>query len=126
MEKKVKTFEDACKVLGLNPEHLPVVENLPEKDRKSIVAYYKLIIITRALNEGWEPDWLDYNQRKYWPWFSYGGAAAGFAFAYTSYAASYTTAIIGSRLCFKTRELAKFAGTQFRDLYFECLFIDMN
>jgi hypothetical protein len=64
--ERVKTFEDACEVLGLNPENLPIVENLPEKDRQSIVAYYKLTVIVRALNEGWKPDFSDHNQWKYW------------------------------------------------------------
>ena len=50
--EKVKTFEDACVILGLDPEKLPIVEYLPEKDQISIIAYYKLAIITRALNEG--------------------------------------------------------------------------
>jgi hypothetical protein len=124
--EQVKTFEDACKVLGLDPENIPFVENLPEKDRRSIVAYYKLTIIIRALNEGWEPDFSDYSQWKYWNWFYVDrGAYAGFAFAYTYYSASFTSAALGSRLCFKTRELATFARGNFRDLYFEYLFIDM-
>jgi hypothetical protein len=125
---KVKTFEDACKILGLDPENVPVVEHLPEKDRKSIVAYYKLTIITRALNEGWEPDFSDWNQRKYWNWFyikKNNGADADFASAYTNGTASNTTAYVGHRLFFKARELATFTHEQFRDLYFEYLFIDM-
>ena len=47
MEKitdKIKSFEDACKHLRLNPNDLPVVDMLPEKDRKSIIAFYKLRI----------------------------------------------------------------------------------
>lgn len=122
--EQVKTFEDACKVLGLEPNNLPIVENLPEKDRQSIIAYYKLVIIARALNEGWEPDFINCNEYKYWNWFYY-GALAGLAFAYTNIAASTTCAHIGSRLCFKTRELATYAREQFRDLYFEYLFIEM-
>lgn len=72
MEKitdKVKSFEDACKHLGLNPNDLPVVYMLPEKDRKSIIAFYKLTIIIRALNEGWEPDWSNWDKWKYYNWF---------------------------------------------------------
>jgi hypothetical protein len=67
--KKIASYEDACKELGLNPENLPVVDTLPEKDRKSIVAYHKLIVITRALNEGWEADFSNHNQWKYWNYF---------------------------------------------------------
>ncbi|MDR0692560.1 MAG: hypothetical protein LBF69_05940 [Prevotellaceae bacterium] len=125
--EKVKTFEDACEVLGLNPESLPIVENLSKKDSKNIIAYYKLIIIIRALNEGWEPDFQNWNERKYWNWFyiASDGAAAGFAYASTYFAQPDSPALVGSRLCFKTRELAVYAHEQFRDLYFECLFTNM-
>jgi hypothetical protein len=125
--EKVKTFEDACKVLCLDPENLPVVENLPEKDGRSIIAYYKLTIITRALNEGWEPNFSGWGEWKYWNWFytEHNGACAGFVCEHSAAAASYTYAYFGSRLCFKTRELATYAREQFRDLYFEYLFINM-
>jgi hypothetical protein len=125
--EKIKTFEDACDVLGLDTENLPIVENLPEKDRQSIIAYYKLAIITRALNEGWEPDWMNSNEYKYCNWFytTYAGAHAGFACASTAIVPSNTYTIVGSRLCFKTRELAAYAHENFLDLYFEYLFINM-
>ncbi|MDR1339388.1 MAG: hypothetical protein LBK58_04975 [Prevotellaceae bacterium] len=125
--ERIKTFEDACRELGLDPEQISIVGHLPEKDRKSIIAYYKLIIIIRALNEGWEPDFTDYNQYKYWNWFytESNGTHAGFVSANAIDAATNTGTTIGSRLCFKTRELATYACEQFRDLYFEYLFIDM-
>lgn len=118
---KVKTFEDACKVLGLDPKQLPVVDLLPEKDRKSIIAYYKLTVIIRALNEGWEPNWNDWNEYKYFNWFYLD--SAGFGYATTHDAAAHST--IGSRLCYKNDTLARYARVQFRDLYFEYLFIEL-
>jgi hypothetical protein len=124
--EKIKTFEDACRFLGLDSKNLPLVEHLPEKDRRSIIAYYKLIVITRALNEGWEPDFSDWTQYKYWNWFYMAnGAAAGFVAAYTAPVPSHPYTAIGARLCFKTRELATYVSEQFRDLYFEFIFIDM-
>jgi len=111
--EKITSFESACEFLGLEPV-LPQVELLPEKDRKSILAYYKLTIIIRALNEGWEPDWSDWNQYKYYNWF-YVDSSAAFRFDYTFYTNASTD--VSSRLCFKTRDIAAYAGTQFIDIY---------
>lgn len=46
------------------------------------------------------------------------GSDAGFAYAASSYAPSLTYAAIGSRLCFKSSALAKYAGEQFAEIYF--------
>lgn len=119
---KVKSFEDACQFLGIDPKHLPVVDNLPEKDQKAIVAFYKLTIIIRALNEGWEPNWKNWNEYKYFNDF-YGRSASGFVCSGTGYALTDTD--IGSRLCFKSRELAEYALSQFKELYLQYLLIDM-
>jgi hypothetical protein len=124
---RIKSYEDACVELGLNPENLPIVDRLPQKDWISVIAYYKLTVITSALNEGWEPDWINHDQSKYFNWFyiEIYGANAGFGCAYTTSAASSTYTYIGSRLCFKDRRIAEYAREQFRDLYFEYLFIEM-
>lgn len=119
---KVKSFEDAYQFLGLDPKHLPVVDNLPEKDQTAIVAFYKLTIIIRALNEGWEPDWKNWNEYKYYNYF-YMRSASGFVCSYTD--CTGTSASIGSRLCFKSRELAEYALSQFKELYLQYLLIDM-
>jgi hypothetical protein len=119
---KVKSFEDAYQFLGLDPKHLPVVDNLPEKDQTAIVAFYKLTIIIRALNEGWEPDWKNWNEYKYYNYF-YMRSASCFVYSYTTYAIADTS--FGSRLCFKSRELAEYALSQFKELYLQYLLIDM-
>jgi hypothetical protein len=125
--ERIRTFADACKELGLDPENLPIVEHLPEKDRTSIIAYYKLIIITHALNEGWEPDVSDHSQYKYWNWFysARDRIAEGYYETGIGYSPFPVYTNLGSRLCFKKRELAVYASSQFKDLYFEYLFIDM-
>ena len=128
MEKiteKIKSFEDACKHLGINPNDLPAVDMLPEKDRKSITAFYKLTVIIRALNEGWEPDWSNSNEYKYYNWFyvekGEDQRSSGFRCDVTCYAVTYTHT--GSRLCFKNEELAEYAAKQFKELYREYLLI---
>lgn len=122
MEKitdKVKSFEDACKHLGLNPNDLPVVYMLPEKDRKSIIAFYKLTIIIRALNEGWEPDWSNWDKWKYYNWFyvEKGGDQRSSGFRYNATGSDVTRACTVSRLCCGTYDDAGYIGKQFEDLY---------
>lgn len=53
--------------------------------------------------------------------YAHDGAYAGFAFAGSIYAPSNPDANFGSRLCFKSRELAVYAGNQFADLYLHFL-----
>ncbi|MDD3194386.1 MAG: hypothetical protein PHU68_01120 [Paludibacter sp.] len=113
--EKIKSYEDACNALGLNPEDLPVVDMLPEKDKSSIISYYKLIVIIRALNEGWEPDFYNIHERKYYNWLWVD--SAGFVFVSSSNASSSTAALLGSRLCFKNSNLARFAAEHFLELY---------
>lgn len=119
--KRVKTYADACAVLGIEPVNEDVLTKLGFT--KDEIAYRKLKTIAEALNEGWRPNWDDSDEYKYWPWFVYNPAYAGFAHAYTHYSASGTTAHFGSRLCYKTRELAAYAGRTFEGLYNDYLLI---
>ncbi len=112
---RVKTYADACAVLGVEPVNDEVLAKLGFT--KDEIAYRKLKTIAEALNEGWVADFSDSSTYKYWPWFVYSGASAGLSYAYSHCTASYTTADIGSRLCYKTRKLAAYAGSQFIDLY---------
>lgn len=98
---------------------------LPEKDRKSIIAFYKLTIIIRALNEGWEPDWSNWDECKYYNWFyvEKGEDQRSSGFRYDDAYCAHTYAGTCSRLCFKNRELAEYAAEQFKKLYREYLLI---
>jgi hypothetical protein len=128
MEKKeiylrLNSYESACEYLGReNDIVLCAVHN---KHHKAMIAMFKLVTIAEAWNaaDGFVPDWANSRQYKYFPWFSYNGASAGFAFAHTYFAASYTGATIGSRLCFKSHELASRFGQQFVDLWNDFLLL---
>ena len=114
-EKKIASYEDACRVLNIQPINEEVFNIFPKEDQRSMLAYHKLTVITRALNNGWKPNWDDQNEWKYYPLFRY--VNAGLSYAYTINAASNTTAAFGSRLCFPTSALAKYAAEHFADLY---------
>lgn len=114
--ERVKTFEDACEVLGLDPGNILSATVKDENAHKHVApleAFLKLRIISEALNEGWEPDWSDSNQYKYFPLFE--NIDSGFRFYGSSNPYRYSS--VGSRLCFKNRKLSDYAGTQFCDLY---------
>lgn len=119
---RVKSFEDACQVLGIST-NVPEVKGLPRKHQKAIIANYKLIVIAEALNEGWKPNWQDSDEYKYYPWFDMSNPA-GVGYSNTNNAASNTTAAFGSRLCLKNRELAIYFGQTFTDLFNDSLLLN--
>ena len=120
-----------------------------EKDMRDLTAFLKLRIITAALNQGWAPDWTNSDECKYYPWFclytedeyndldaddkerccrvvgrsnNYAYAYGGLVCAYANNASSSSSTNSGSRLAFKTRELALYAGNQFVDLWCDFVF----
>lgn len=120
--KTLKTFEDACKIEGLDPKTVvPDFSAYPEKDRKAMIAHAKLVIVARAANrlanggEEWTPDWTNYNQWKYYPWFDMGRGSSGFRF--DGYDCWITPSYVGSRLCFLSGKVATYVGKQFTELY---------
>ncbi len=119
---RIKTFEDACNKLEVAPDYsFLLAYKGTDADMLSAHAYMKLIIIARALNEGWEPDWTDSSETKYYPWFN--NYKPGVGFSRSGYDCWRTYASCGSRLCFKSSELAMYAGTQFIEIYNQFLII---
>jgi hypothetical protein len=117
MYTKIKTFEDACVKENLDPNTvIPDFSLFPEKDRQAMIDHAKLIIINKAINEDWIPDWLNYNQTKYYPWFEM-GSSSGVGFSCDDYVDWSTSSNVGSRLCFESREKAIYAGKTFIELY---------
>ena len=83
---RVKTYEDACKVLGVEPIN---EQNAKAQGfRSDEIARRKLETIAAALNEGWKPDWNNTDQYKYYPYFyiqenAKGKGSAGLSCAFT-------------------------------------------
>lgn len=113
IQDRIKSFGDACDFLGVE-NIIPDVDGLESKHKKAVIAHYKLAIIAQALNEEWEPDWSESSEKKWWPWFR---LSSGFGFGSSYYGYDYSYSDVGSRLCFKSRELSDYAAKQFIDLY---------
>jgi hypothetical protein len=78
------------------------------------IAYRILKMLAKSLNQGWVPDWSNHNEYKYYPYFELGGSSG---FRFHGYGLWRSHSLVGSRLCFKTRELAEHAGKHFTDVY---------
>ena len=143
IRERIKTFDDAIQELG---EEHPYVKAYREwmrvrlANQKDIEAYLKLRIIAAALNEGWEPKFTK-DEWRYFPWFYiyskeeleemdeeersrvagranyYAIAYGGLAYAYAFHASSNSNTVCGSRLAFKSEELAVYCGQQFIDIW---------
>lgn len=146
--ERVKTFEDACKELGEDHKLVQQFKAIQEAiaEDKEATAYFKLGIITAALNEGWEPDFTNDSEYRYYPylclwtkeeledkdeawkdehnlqlWLGGGasnfGSNCGLASANSGLAWSSATAYFSARLAHKTEELAIYSGKQFTELW---------
>jgi len=113
--KTIKTFEDACRKLDIDPTKLPDVSGIPEEFATPIVAAYKLMIIYKAINNGWIPNWNNCAQWKYYPW--YGVLSSGFGFSGSGYDCDGTGASVGSRLCTDSSDKALYISEQFKKEY---------
>ena len=149
VRERIKTFHDAYCALG--NEHPFVVSyekyvNTASGEEADVIAYLQLRIITAALNEGWEPQFVP-GEYRWAPYFvlytkeeiekmnaqtkarvvyrSNNGAYAsgGVSYASASYGSAIVHAGIGSRLAFKSEELAEYAGKQFLEIYADLCFI---
>ncbi|HFK5562086.1 TPA: hypothetical protein ACGZ9C_001733 [Elizabethkingia anophelis] len=112
IKERIKTFNDVLQYHGIEPETFSM-ECLSLTDDE--IAYKQIKLIASALNEGWVPDWNDRNQTKYYPWFRMGSSSGGFSCDDCDCDGSGSS--VGSHLCYKSSELAKYAGTQFISIY---------
>ena len=118
---------------------------------KDLLAYIKLCIIASALNEGWKLKFTE-EERRWYPRYlifskkyynnlseeqkkksrvvGRGGYNANAYFALVSASANYSSSDLhmfyGSRLFFKSKELAEYAGKQFIDIYVDYLFNEIK
>lgn len=134
----ITDFESARKALGLKPnDGLAVtqrlvgggaislkdvaqfIDEINPKHLDALIALNKLFTIAQAWNkeDGFVPDFSDWNQDKWFPWFVYDKDAAGFEYAHAYSTPTYADANVGSRLCFKSSARAAQFGKQFADLY---------
>ena len=136
VKERIKTFEDACREIGIDAEAWSR-DKISLGLEPDVLAFLKLRIIVKALNEGWEPQFIE-DEYRYYPWFIlYTGeeynkldeeekSRVVYRSNYDAYAlsdSSSSSALIGVRLAFKTSELAAYCGRQFLDIWADFVFL---
>ena len=139
--ERVKTFDDALKELKPFRPLVKEYKALCKADvTENMIAYSRLCIVTAALNEGWTPQFVK-GECRYLQYFRLyskedisrmseeeksrvvyrsdynAGVFGGVSYAGASSDSAVVHAYVGSRLAFKTEELAEYAGKQFIDLW---------
>ena len=152
IKERIKTFEDAVNAIGedhpLVAQYKAINNAFKEEDNNfHLFAYTRLTIIAEALNEGWRPEYTE-DEYRYYPWFglytqeeyddmddddkercrfvgrSYSNAYAygGLVYASAYSGSAFSITHVGSRLAFKSRDLAIYCGKQFIDIWINYLF----
>ena len=102
---KIKTVEDAFKHLG---------REIPTTDHEIVCG------VIEALNDGWKPNWDDSDEYKYYIWWNMQSSA----FSVDTVDYRYSVSGVGSRLCFRSSELAEYCANQFKDLWRKYMLIE--
>ncbi|MCO6499108.1 MAG: hypothetical protein J5I47_01880 [Vicingus serpentipes] len=108
--ERIKTVDDVLNDNGVTMSELDkMFKGVPEHFKHQYIAE----LLCKSLKEGWEPDWDNSNEYKYYPWF----VMSSSGFRYNDCVGWSAGSAVGSRLCFKSRKLAVYAGEQFTELY---------
>ena len=113
IKERINTLNDALQENGKTEDDFRKSCEGLEPDE---VAYKMIKEIVTAFNEGWTPDWTNSNEGKYYPWFKMGSPSGG-GFSCDDCDDWYTYSGVGSRLCYKSADLAKHAGQLFESIY---------
>lgn len=150
--ERIKTFEDALDELEVRAANGDNTAKMlyddwhnVTTDSDDLIAYLQLRIITAALNEGWEPQFTNGEHRWYFWYdlitkeqyyklsaedkrrvFGRGGGNAyahyGLVYSLAYDASSGSGSGYGSRIAFKSEELAAYACRQFAEIYADFFF----
>lgn len=146
--ERVSCWDDVVRELGYDPVER-LLDHTERGDGFNFepdeIAYIKLKAIATVLNEGWTPQFTT-DEYRWFPWFYLytqdeidkmseekrsrvvlrssvsASAAGGVACALAHSDSSFAVTNYGSRLAFKTEELAVYAGKQFTEIWADFVF----
>lgn len=109
-EKKIETIEDAIEYLTENDEDVKELSTLTPNTKS--YNYLALIVVVKALNQGWIADWSNTDEKKWVLWFYLG---KNFSHYHSNW--HYSNSIAPASLVFKDEETANYASEKFIELF---------
>jgi hypothetical protein len=119
IENHLEDYKLACEKLNISSE-LPNVPHLPIGLQNFILSKIMLPILIKAERGDWVPDFNNYSQWKYYPWWdmeTYGDDTAGSGFSLNGVYCDGTGTCIGAPFVFEHEVTAKEFAEKYIDLY---------
>lgn len=113
---RINGLDDVLSINGID-RHKRMVLWATLQDIPHLMYFDQACLIAEAYNEGWTPDWDNTNEYKYYAWWYMNKGASGSAFRFGSCNFGSHASTVGSRLVFRTEELARDAAKKFKDVY---------
>lgn len=107
--KRIKTFADVCKEDNTTEEEFKKKYSTLDENTYS---FLQCKLISKVFNQGWEGDWDNSNEYKYFVYFDMRDKGSFFDCGCWD-----SESYVSAALQFKTRKLATYCGKQFEDIY---------
>ncbi|KUY28059.1 hypothetical protein [Elizabethkingia ursingii] len=114
---KVNSVQEAFEKEGLDANKITVT-GVPERHVNAVIALAKLFVVNDHLQPNFNPDYTNYSQDKYEPWFRM-GSSSGVGFSYDDYGYWRTASYSGSRLAYENTDIMEEVAEhpEFLELY---------
>lgn len=119
VKDRLKGYKSACEILGIKQLTLEVFKQLFGDNIKAVkqFARHRIVTCIEAIKQGWEPDFDNSNQPKFYVWMY--GKKNGFS---SSVYDGLIISAVGSDMYCETREQAELIEKICREDYIEYLF----
>ncbi|MEO9258569.1 MAG: hypothetical protein ABI207_09305 [Crocinitomicaceae bacterium] len=110
---EIKTVEQALEKLNLPSDTKPVITGVDAEFTNILEKVFQALVISKAMREGWEPDYENLNENKFESWFDLNTDEfnpSGFRFIVSVCTDAATGSVIGPLLCQETREASDHFG----------------
>ncbi|MBB2149156.1 hypothetical protein [Pedobacter gandavensis] len=106
--EEVKSYEDICKILNLDPNLEPDVSAYDDEDKDAAVSIFRLWKANKAAWNGEVIDWNNFSQRKYEVWCDLSDeAGSGSGFSSFDYFYDHGCSFVGARLVWPSYEIGR-------------------